>query len=446
MAGKGTGPPRPARKAKPVAACGDAVRHPSSGISGVTALGRGRSDVRCRHSSNASSAPPSATPPSRSSSAVARTSSRGASSTSEAKGVRRRPPGPGRAARRPRGAASARPPARWSPPSRRRGWRAPPSWCCRCRCGSSSIDEFVAQTRQRIRNADAALCVVDPELAAVRRAPEPGDPPMVPLRRPGRRRPGGVASAPTTTPTALAILQFTSGSTTDPKGVMLPHRRPARQPRRHRRGGAARRRRRRARVVAAAVPRHGSGRAADPADDDRRRPRARRPAGLHWRGPPAGWSGCRPTAARPPPARTSRTCSPPAPSSAPTGSTCPACASRSTAPSPSIPTRSRRSSRPAARHGLRPGAVFPAFGMAEVAIAGTFPEPLVGHGHRLRRPPRPRDRALRGPGRTRRRRQPPPRPARPAGAGPRDPHRRPRDRAHRCATARSASSRSGARR
>ncbi|MGF1596326.1 MAG: fatty acyl-AMP ligase [Acidimicrobiales bacterium] len=31
-----------------------------------------------------------------------------------------------------------------------------------------------------------------------------------------------------------------------------------------------------------------------------------------------------------------------------------------------------------ARHGLRPGAVFPAFGMAEVAIAGCFPTPMVG--------------------------------------------------------------------
>ena len=31
-----------------------------------------------------------------------------------------------------------------------------------------------------------------------------------------------------------------------------------------------------------------------------------------------------------------------------------------------------------ARHGLRPGAVFPAFGMAEVAIAGTFPVPMAG--------------------------------------------------------------------
>jgi fatty-acyl-CoA synthase len=31
-----------------------------------------------------------------------------------------------------------------------------------------------------------------------------------------------------------------------------------------------------------------------------------------------------------------------------------------------------------ARHGLRPGAVFPAFGMAEVAIAGSFPVPMSG--------------------------------------------------------------------
>jgi fatty-acyl-CoA synthase len=30
------------------------------------------------------------------------------------------------------------------------------------------------------------------------------------------------------------------------------------------------------------------------------------------------------------------------------------------------------------RHGLRPGAIFPAFGMAEVAIAGSFPTPMAG--------------------------------------------------------------------
>ena len=65
----------------------------------------------------------------------------------------------------------------------------------------SSIEEFVAQTRQRIRNADARLCVVDPELAAFV-VPEPGDPPMVPASPTwpaATPRPG---CAPPTTPTA----------------------------------------------------------------------------------------------------------------------------------------------------------------------------------------------------------------------------------------------------
>src|SRR5688572_25113571 len=83
----------------------------------------------------------------------------------------------------------------------------------------SSIDEFVAQTRQRIRNADARLCVVDPELATFV-VPEPGDPPMVPVAELA----GGDAAAwvrPDEDPDRLVILQFTSGSTSDPKGVML---------------------------------------------------------------------------------------------------------------------------------------------------------------------------------------------------------------------------------
>jgi len=80
----------------------------------------------------------------------------------------------------------------------------------------------VAQTRQRIHNADTRLCVVDPELAGFV-TPEPGDPPMI-----------GFADLATGDPTAwvrpdddperLVILQFTSGSTSDPKGVMLPDR------------------------------------------------------------------------------------------------------------------------------------------------------------------------------------------------------------------------------
>ena len=94
------------------------------------------------------------------------------------------------------------------------------------------------------------------------------------------------------------------------------------------------------------------------------------------------------------------------------------------------------------RHGLRPEAVFPAFGMAEVAIAGTFPEPGSGmvtdcvdrrvlETERFAAPV-----ARRGRG------QPPPGPAGPARPRAGDPHRRPRHRRRRCATARSASSRS----
>jgi fatty-acyl-CoA synthase len=86
----------------------------------------------------------------------------------------------------------------------------------------SSIEEFVAQTRQRIRNADARLCVVDPELAEFV-VPEPGDPPMVPVAEFA----SGDATAwvrPDDDPDRLVILQFTSGSTSDPKGVMLPDR------------------------------------------------------------------------------------------------------------------------------------------------------------------------------------------------------------------------------
>jgi fatty-acyl-CoA synthase len=86
----------------------------------------------------------------------------------------------------------------------------------------SSIEEFVAQTRQRIHNADARLCVVDPELAAFV-SPEPGDPPMVGFDDLASGDPAAWVR-PETDPDRLVILQFTSGSTSDPKGVMLPDR------------------------------------------------------------------------------------------------------------------------------------------------------------------------------------------------------------------------------
>ena len=84
-----------------------------------------------------------------------------------------------------------------------------------------SLDEFIAQTRARMRAADAALVLADGDLAAFIE-PAPGDPPLVLLSEVV----GSVSAfvPPTIEPDDLAVLQFTSGSTSDPKGVMLPHR------------------------------------------------------------------------------------------------------------------------------------------------------------------------------------------------------------------------------
>jgi fatty-acyl-CoA synthase len=90
----------------------------------------------------------------------------------------------------------------------------------------SSIEEFVAQTRVRIANADVSLVLVDPELAPFIE-PIAGDPPMVgwDALQPGSgRATASTFERPADDLDRLAILQFTSGSTSDPKGVMLPHR------------------------------------------------------------------------------------------------------------------------------------------------------------------------------------------------------------------------------
>jgi fatty-acyl-CoA synthase len=84
-----------------------------------------------------------------------------------------------------------------------------------------SIEEFAAATRSRMVAADVHLVAVDADLAPFLDS-EPGDPPTVLLSDLA-----GDAAAfrrPAYDPDAVAVLQFTSGSTADPKGVVLPNR------------------------------------------------------------------------------------------------------------------------------------------------------------------------------------------------------------------------------
>jgi fatty-acyl-CoA synthase len=91
-----------------------------------------------------------------------------------------------------------------------------------------SIEEFAAQTRARLASADVDLLVIDPDLAPFIE-PQPGDPPMVSLRDLADdvtrlRLAASDRERPAEDSDALAVLQFTSGSTADPKGVMLANR------------------------------------------------------------------------------------------------------------------------------------------------------------------------------------------------------------------------------
>jgi fatty-acyl-CoA synthase len=90
-----------------------------------------------------------------------------------------------------------------------------------------SLEEFVAQTRARVLGGDAVLTLIDDQLAGFY-PPAPGDPPVVSLADvlPGSSTAGaaGAAVIPEPDPDRLVILQFTSGSTSEPKGVMIPDR------------------------------------------------------------------------------------------------------------------------------------------------------------------------------------------------------------------------------
>jgi fatty-acyl-CoA synthase len=90
-----------------------------------------------------------------------------------------------------------------------------------------SLDEFIASTRARIRHGDAKLLLVDDVFRGIYE-PVAGDPPTESLLAvmPGAPNvPTGEAfEAPQPDPERLVILQYTSGSTSEPKGVMIPDR------------------------------------------------------------------------------------------------------------------------------------------------------------------------------------------------------------------------------
>jgi fatty-acyl-CoA synthase len=90
-----------------------------------------------------------------------------------------------------------------------------------------SLEAFVESTRARIRHGDARLVLIDDQLAAFYEAVE-GDPPIDSLGSvlpgaPGVPKPDAYVT-PTLDPERLVILQYTSGSTSEPKGVMIPDR------------------------------------------------------------------------------------------------------------------------------------------------------------------------------------------------------------------------------
>jgi fatty-acyl-CoA synthase len=90
-----------------------------------------------------------------------------------------------------------------------------------------SLDVFIESTRSRIRHGDAKLVLIDDLLADFYVAAD-GDPPIMAMKAvmPGAANvPSGDAlEIPPHDPERLVILQYTSGSTSEPKGVMIPDR------------------------------------------------------------------------------------------------------------------------------------------------------------------------------------------------------------------------------
>ena len=90
-----------------------------------------------------------------------------------------------------------------------------------------SLEEFVSSTRARIRHGDAKLLLIDDQLAAFYDSVA-GDPPTASmgavLSGTSNVPSGDALELPAPDPERLVILQYTSGSTSEPKGVMIPDR------------------------------------------------------------------------------------------------------------------------------------------------------------------------------------------------------------------------------
>jgi fatty-acyl-CoA synthase len=239
-----------------------------------------------------------------------------------------------------------------------------------------SIEEFVGATRRRLARADVALFVIDADLAPFVE-PQPGDPPMVELDELAGLGLGADLVRPADDLDRLAILQFTSGSTADPKGVALPHR-----------------------AVGANLDAIAHAATLDPDDDVLvswlplyhdmglvgllslsmttgtdlvlGAPQDFMAAPLRWMEWLSEYGG---TATAGPnfsyvlAARALRRAE---------DLDLSRLRIALNGAEPVDPDTVEAFVEAAAVHGMRPGAVFPAFGMAEVAIAGTFPEPLTG--------------------------------------------------------------------
>ncbi len=241
-----------------------------------------------------------------------------------------------------------------------------------------ALEVFIEQTRNRMRRSDSVMVLVDPELLAFVE-PVEGDPPFVSLEE--LCGPGGPGSddyqRPRSDPDAMAVLQFTSGSTSEPKGVMLKHFNICQNlDGAWKAAGVTQNER----IVSWLPLYHDMGliglltipmtKGTDLVQGAPQDFLARPLRWMRWLSDFGGTATAGPNFAYALAARTLRRCEEPLELSQ--------VRLLLNGAEPVDPVVFRRFFDAGERFGLDPGAAFPAFGMAEVCIAGTFPEPGSG--------------------------------------------------------------------